>query len=155
MIMVCTALASHKHNHRQTHHKVVESTKEQKSTNPASSATIEMCKRKGRFSQGCFLSKAIICLSVIRQNRPYTRNQHFLNTHSKTLSTPQNCFSKKTGDPNFSEWLVGLHQVFPGWRSSCPSPPSYYHHLHIHTLNSLTGQQHTHKSHIKIHTHTH
>ena len=86
MIMVCTALASHKHNHRHTHLKVLESTKELKNTNPASSATIDMCKQKGRFSQGCFLSKAIICLNVIRQNRPYTRNQHFLNTHMlKTL----------------------------------------------------------------------
>ena len=47
MIMVCTALASHKHNHRHTHrhthHKVVESTKEHKNTNPASSATIKIC----------------------------------------------------------------------------------------------------------------
>ena len=104
MIMVCTALA-----HRHTHHKVVESTKEHKNTNPASSATIKMCKQKqkGRFSQGCFLSKAIICLNVIRQNRPYTRNQHFLNTHVlKTLFKNFECCFCRLFIPK-AFWIVG------------------------------------------------
>ena len=93
MILLCSALVTHAHNQRHSRHKVVGS-RAQRNTRIQTSATIKMCKQKGRFPQGCFLSKAIICLSVIRQNRPYTRNQHFLDTHVlKTLFKKIKCCS--------------------------------------------------------------